>query len=89
MRTSTVHGIRVVAADPAGDRPYDQVDLTGSLAIVLGAEAAGLSDTWLANDVTRVRIPMLGTADSLNVSTTAAVLLFEARRQRGASQRRT
>jgi TrmH family RNA methyltransferase len=76
------HGIRVVAADPDGGRPYDQADLTGGLAFVLGAEAAGLSDTWRADDVARVRIPMAGTADSLNVSTTAAVLFFEARRQR-------
>jgi TrmH family RNA methyltransferase len=78
-------GIRVVAADPDGDHPYDQVDLSGALAIVLGAEATGLSDGWRDGDVTRVRIPMHYIADSLNVSATAAVLLFEARRQRDAS----
>ena len=76
-------GIRVVAADPDGDRPYHEVDLTGGVAIVLGAEAGGLSDAWRDGSVERVRIPMRGRADSLNVSTTAAVLLFEARRQRG------
>ena len=76
------HGIRIVAADPDGERPYHEVDLTGALAIVLGAEAAGLSDTWRGEAIVRARIPMLGAADSLNVSATAAVLLFEARRQR-------
>jgi TrmH family RNA methyltransferase len=80
-------GLHIVAADPEGDRPYDEVDLRGGVAIVLGAEAAGLSQAWRAEDVMRVRIPMRGVADSLNVSTTAAVLLFEARRQRGDERR--
>jgi RNA methyltransferase, TrmH family len=80
-------GVRVVAADPDGDRPYHEVDLTGSVAIVLGAEAAGLSATWRSDDVARVRIPMRGAADSLNVSASAAVLFYEARRQRGAAPR--
>jgi TrmH family RNA methyltransferase len=81
------HGIRVVAADPEGEQPYDAVDLTGAIAIVLGAEAAGLSDAWRTDRVTRVRVPMRGVADSLNVAATAAVLVFEARRQRGATPR--
>jgi TrmH family RNA methyltransferase len=59
------------------------VDLTGSVAIALGAETTGLSASW-SSDVTGVRLPMLGVADSLNVSVAAAVLLYEARRQRGA-----
>ena len=51
---------------------------------MLGSEAAGLSDSLdRADDVTAVCLPMLGVADSLNVSITAAVLLYEARRQRG------
>jgi RNA methyltransferase, TrmH family len=78
------HDVGIVAADPDGDRPYHEVDLTGPVAIVLGAEAAGLSATWLSEDVARVRIPMRGAADSLNVAATAAVLFYEARRQRGA-----
>jgi TrmH family RNA methyltransferase len=77
-------GVRIVAADPDGDLPYHAVDLTGAVAIVLGAEATGLTDAWRDDAVTLVRVPMRGVADSLNVSTTAAVLLFEARRQRGA-----
>ena len=71
-----------MAADSDGDLSYHEVDLTGGVAIVLGAEAGGLSDAWRDGGIERVRIPMRGTADSLNVSTTAAVLLFEARRQR-------
>ena len=50
---------------------------------MLGSEAAGLSAAWSADDVTAVRLPMLGAADSLNVSAAAAVLFYEARRQRG------
>ena len=52
------------------------------VAIVVGSEAAGLSRDWLADEVEGVRLPMLGRADSLNVSAAAAVLLYEARRQR-------
>jgi TrmH family RNA methyltransferase len=75
--------LRVVAARlDAAASPWD-VDLTGSVAIALGAETTGLSASW-SSDVTGVRLPMLGVADSLNVSVAAAVLLYEARRQRGA-----
>lgn len=77
-------GIRIVAARVDGERRYDEVDLRGGLAITLGSEAAGLSEAWRRPDVVAVRLPMLGIADSLNVSTTAAVLLYESRRQRDA-----
>jgi TrmH family RNA methyltransferase len=52
------------------------------VAIALGSEAEGLGARWGDDDVAAVRIPMLGVADSLNVSVAAAVLLYEARRQR-------
>ena len=52
------------------------------MAIVLGSEAAGLSDPWCADDIAPIKLPMLGSADSLNVSATAAVLFYEAWRQR-------
>jgi TrmH family RNA methyltransferase len=58
------------------------VDFCRPAAIVLGSEAAGLSAAWAADDITPIRLPMLGTADSLNVSAAAAVLLYEALRQR-------
>ncbi len=56
--------------------------MRGGTAIVLGSEAAGLAPVWSGANVTAVRIPMHGLADSLNVSTTAAVLFYEALRQR-------
>ncbi len=82
-------GIRIVAARVDGGIPYEAADLTGPLAIVLGSEARGLSDAWRGDDVVAVRLPMHGVADSLNVSTAAAVLLYESRRQRDARRRET
>jgi TrmH family RNA methyltransferase len=74
--------IRVVAARVDAKTAYVDADLTGPLAIALGSEAEGLSDAWAGAGIEPVRIPMAGIADSLNVSVTAAVLLYEARRQR-------
>lgn len=76
-------GVRLVAARVDGAVDYTAVDLTGPVAIVLGSEADGLTAAWHHPAVTAVRLPMLGVADSLNVSTAAAILLYEARRQRG------
>lgn len=76
-------GLRIVTARVGTERPYTEADLRGPVAIILGTEAAGLSDAWSGPDVEPVAIPMHGVADSLNVSVSAAVLLFEARRQRG------
>lgn len=78
-------GVRVVAARVDAPRVYTETDLTGPLALVVGAEAEGLSEAWSAHDVEAVRIPMDGIADSLNVSVSAAILLYEARRQRRGS----
>jgi RNA methyltransferase, TrmH family len=75
-------GISIVAAQVDAPQDYTAIDLTGPTAIVLGNEAHGLSDVWRTADVTAVRLPMLGIADSLNVSVTAAVLFYEAVRQR-------
>jgi TrmH family RNA methyltransferase len=77
-------GIRIVAARVSGKELYSDADLRGPLAIVLGSEAVGLSTAWLEPDIEAVRLPMLGAADSLNVSAAAAILTYEARRQRGA-----
>lgn len=74
--------IAVFAARVEGACDYDAVDLTGPCAIVLGSEADGLTDVWGHEKIRAVRIPMLGQADSLNVAAAAAVLLYEARRQR-------
>lgn len=76
-------GIEVVTARVDAVELYTDVDLTGPLAIVLGSEADGLTDRWPAPPARPVRLPMLGVGDSLNVSIAAAILLYEARRQRG------
>ena len=78
----TGRGIRIVAARVAADRTYTDTDLTGPLAVVLGSEADGLTDAWVGDSVEAVRLPMRGVADSLNVSVAAAVILYEAGRQR-------
>jgi TrmH family RNA methyltransferase len=74
--------IRPVAARVEAPRAYTDAVFTGGIAIVLGAEDEGLSEVWSGDDIDAVRLPMHGVADSLNVSVTAAVLAYEARRQR-------
>jgi len=78
-------GVRWVATTPSSDTDLWDADLTGPLAIVLGTEHEGLAADWLESADLRVRVPMAGLADSLNVATTGALLLFEARRQRRTS----
>lgn len=78
-------GVRVVLADPLGAHEYTQADLTGDVAIVVGSESAGLGEDWRRGRHEAVRLPMRGRVDSLNAATAAAVLLFEARRQRMAA----
>lgn len=74
--------IRIFAASPEGSVSYTGADLASPCAIVVGREDLGLSDTWLEAADQRILIPMKGRADSLNVSAAAAVLLYEAVRQR-------
>jgi TrmH family RNA methyltransferase len=81
------HGIRIVAARVDAARDHTGTDMRGPLAFVLGSEAEGLSAIWSGEDVSAVHIPMLGMADSLNVSATAAILFYEALRQRGGAAR--
>ncbi len=64
-------------------RPYHETDFRQPAAIVMGTESTGLSDQWVKNSKANIIIPMLGQVDSMNVSTSAAVVVFEARRQRG------
>ena len=82
LRWLTDRGISVFAARVDGAIDYTAADYTGRAAIVLGSEAEGLTDVWSPGAVQAVRLPMLGAADSLNVSVTAAVLFYEALRQR-------
>jgi len=74
--------IAIVAATPQASQLYTQADLRGPVAIAVGAEDEGLSPAWLTQADITVRIPMLGQVNSLNVSTAAALLMYEAVRQR-------
>ena len=74
--------IPVLAATPGAQTLYTDLDLRGPLAIAVGAEDVGLSPGWLAAAHLRALIPMNGQVDSLNVSASAAILLYEAVRQR-------
>ena len=84
--TETIHylraqGIQIVAATPSAQKSFTETALTGPIAIAVGTEQLGLSQTWMqAADLT-VRIPMHGTADSLNVATATTLLLYEVVRQ--------
>jgi TrmH family RNA methyltransferase len=80
-------GVRMLAADPGGADLWDACDLTGPVALVLGAEHDGLTPMLRAACDGTVKIPMHGAGDSLNVATAAAVLLYEAARQRRAGAR--
>lgn len=79
------HVQRIFVTRVDGSQPYDCQDYQSSCAIVLGSEAAGVTAAWQADAFIPIRLPMLGVADSLNVSATAAVLFYEARRQRAAT----
>ena len=75
-------GFKILAATPHAEKLHFEVDLTGNVAIALGAEQYGLTAKWMDGAELRVRIPMLGLADSLNVSAAATILVYEAVRQR-------
>ncbi len=77
------HGVRLVVTTPTASRVHSDVDYTGAVAVVVGAEKPGVSDRLLEAADERVRIPMAGRGNSLNVAAAAAVVLYEAVRQRG------
>ncbi len=81
------HGVTTLATSPKAPATFSQVDLTGPVAILLGTEHEGLSAETLAAADQTVAIPMRGRGDSLNVSTSAAVLLYEAERQRSVARK--
>lgn len=80
--------IAILATRVEASLPYTAVDLRGPVAVVLGAEDHGLTDAWAEPGMTGIHLPMHGAADSLNVSVTAAIVLYEARRQRDQSPER-
>lgn len=80
------HRIPLVATTPHTEQVYWDADLRGPVAIVLGPEHSGLGELWLNRARLKVKIPMQGLADSLNVTVTAALMLYEAKRQRRATE---
>ncbi|MEO7994278.1 MAG: TrmH family RNA methyltransferase, partial [bacterium] len=85
-------GVRLVIATPEAAEPWDQVDFTGPTALVIGAEDIGVDAIWreaaLEDGGVSVSLPVeCDNIDSLNAGTTAGILLYEALRQRRASQR--
>jgi len=78
----TSQKIRLLAAPPAADAIYFNVDLGDPLAIALGTEDEGLTNFWMSRADLKVRIPMAGKVNSLNVSVSTALIVYEALRQR-------
>jgi TrmH family RNA methyltransferase len=74
------HQIATYLASPDASQPYTAIDFRRAVAVVFGSEAFGLSAAW--QGFPGVSLPMLGIADSLNISVSAAVIAYEARRQR-------
>jgi TrmH family RNA methyltransferase len=77
------NGVNIFCTYLDAAKPYYEIDFTQPSAIVMGTEATGISDLWVKNANANIIIPMQGKIDSMNVSTAAAVVIFEAKRQRG------
>jgi TrmH family RNA methyltransferase len=75
-------GIKIVAATPQAEAVYTRQDLRGPLAVAVGTEDEGLTDFWLKQSDVKVKIPMVGNVNSLNVSIATALIVYEAIRQR-------
>jgi TrmH family RNA methyltransferase len=78
-------GIQILTAQLQDSNLYYDTDMCGGTALVMGTESTGLTEQWRKAADAHIRIPMLGRLDSLNVSVSAAILLFEAVRQRQSS----
>jgi TrmH family RNA methyltransferase len=76
-------GVSIAVADPENGVAYTSAALSGGVAIVVGAESEGVQDAWKDVADVSVRVPMFGRMNSLNVSTSAALVIYEALRQRG------
>ena len=76
------HEINILAATPSAEFMYSDVNMTGPTAIAVGTEGQGLTDFWMNNADVKVKIPMLGKVNSLNVSVSTALIAYEAVRQR-------
>jgi len=76
------NGVRVLAATPSAEVLYTDVDLNQPIALAVGTEDEGLTDFWMQNADIKVKIPMMGKVNSLNVSIATALITYEAVRQR-------
>ena len=76
------HGCRIIATVPRDGTPLFDADLTGSLALLIGGEGQGLSESVLASADERITIPMQTPVESLNAAVSAALIVYEVRRQR-------
>jgi len=74
--------MRVLAATPSANVTYSDVDLGQAVAVAVGTEDKGLTDFWMSNADVKVKIPMMGKVNSLNVSVSTALIVYEAVRQR-------
>lgn len=81
------HKLHVYAATPHAKDKYTDGDYRTPTAFVLGCEDKGLTDQWLKGNASTITIPMMGRADSLNVSVTTSILVYEALRQRQSKER--
>jgi len=77
------NGISIFTTNLTASQGYHQVNYKKASAIVMGSEAWGVSKAWIDAATTCIKIPMRGRIDSMNVSTSAAILVYEAKRQRG------
>ena len=82
IRFLQANGIQILTAQLQDSSLYYDTDMRRGTALVMGTESTGLTDSWRKAATAHIRIPMLGRLDSLNVSVSAAILLFEAVRQR-------
>jgi TrmH family RNA methyltransferase len=78
----TSNKIRILAATPSAETRYTEINLAEPIAIAVGTEDKGLSDFWMSNADMKIKIPMIGRVNSLNVSTATALITYEAVRQR-------
>jgi RNA methyltransferase, TrmH family len=76
------HDYQILAAHPEGKSNYSEINYKKGSVIVLGTESEGLTSFWKENATQLITIPMMGQIDSLNISVSAAVITYEARRQR-------
>jgi TrmH family RNA methyltransferase len=79
--------MRIMASTPSAEVIYSDTDMSDPLAIAVGTEDEGLTDFWMSNADIKIKIPMMGKVNSLNVSVSTALIIYEAVRQRSHHRR--